>query len=145
MSVARTTSAAADRARAVHDPMRQHQREVASVRHKHERRKNVRLALASVVILAGVLAFGFYSGLPTLLLSAPRTAKPVDPFVATGVGQIRIPHKNDVCRELRFDNKTGAVSGEAYVPCGSAAVRPGGSSSPEGRTRLEAISDAFRR
>lgn len=145
MTTASAPLTAAQRAQASYQEMLHRQREVASARHKRELARNIRLALASAVILAGALAFGFYNGLPKLLQPAIQSANLVDPFVTSRVGRIRMPYKGDTCRQAEFDNKTGAVRSKSFVRCDSAVPEPVGASSTRSRSRLEAISDAFKR
>ena len=62
------------------------------------------------------------------------------------VGTILIPREvGGDCRQLKFDNNTGAVQDVAVVPCGD-----GGSSSPPANSnstvgRMNAIRDAFKK
>ena len=139
------TPTAANRARTAPDQSLEHQREVALARHKRARARNIRLALVSAVILAVVLAFGFYKGVPTLLSSARPAANSVDPFVTSRVGRVQTWNERDGCRQFNFDNKTGTMSSLSTVPCYGIAAGSAGASSPQSRNRLEAISDAFRR
>jgi hypothetical protein len=149
MIAAPAPSIAAQRTQAAYQEMLQRQREVALARLKRARAHNIRLALWSAVILAVGVGLGFRYGLPASLHSAApdikKTAEPVDPFVTTRIGQIRTPYKRDMCRQVNFDNVTGAVAGESVVPCEGAEPGPGGASSTQARARMESLRDAFSR
>jgi hypothetical protein len=136
---------AAQRAQAAFEQVQQHRRDVALARSRRERARNIRLALVFTGILLVGLAATLYYGLPVWLSSAGSALKPVDSFVATGVGQIRMPYKGDLCRQVRFNNRTGRLSGASIVNCDSVVQGPGGASDPQTRSRLEAVSDAFKR
>jgi hypothetical protein len=139
---------AAERTQAAYQQTVQHRRNVALARSRRERARNVRLALISSAILVAGLVFGFSYGLP-IWLTAPRAAakvfKPIDPFVASRVGQIRVPFKGDICRQVEFDNSTGRFRGESLVVCDGVVQGPGGASSPEARSRLDSLRNAFKR
>ena len=148
MIAAHAPLTATQRAQAAYEEMLQRQRDVALRRLKRRRLYNIWLALMSVLILSGALSLSYHYGLPKFLQSSENTVKPAEPvdsFVTTRVGQIRTPYKRDVCRQIDFDNATGAVSGESYVLCDGVVPGPGGASSPEARNRLESLRDAFKR
>ena len=136
---------AAQRTRAAFEEMQQRQRDAALERTRRERTRNVRLALAStVIILIGLVASLFY-GLPVWLHSGPTAkAKPVEPFVASRVGHIRVPYKGDICRQVGFDNRTGIFRTESLVVCDGVKQARGGTSNTQTRSRLNSLSNAFK-
>lgn len=97
-----------------------------------------------MLIVMSALAFGFFHGLPTALKTIERKPEPADRFTTTRDGQIRVRYKSDLCKEVQFENYTGKMSSQSVVPCNS-DVGSGGISSPRAKSRLEALSDAFRR
>jgi hypothetical protein len=144
MTASPTDLAAVQRAQVAYQQMLQHQHNVASARHKRERTRNIRLALVSVLIIISALAFGFIHGLPTVLKTVEKKPEPVDRFATTHVGQIRMPYKQDLCNRVQFNNNTGEMTGGSVVPCNDVELGSG-ASSPRAKSRLEALSDAFRR
>ncbi len=102
-----------------HQQMLQLRRE-AKVRLAHEHIQNLTRALVCCGILAALLALGIFTGwvpLPGPSVVATHEA-PADQFVETRTGQMLFPMLDGVfCRQVLFNNETGALGGDKTVRC----------------------------
>jgi hypothetical protein len=137
----------AERTRLAHERL-QEQRRQAELRQSHERTVNIVRAVASVVILGGLMAFGIYRGwFPETVrtVTLPREDG-LDNFIETKTGQVVFsPTRGDKCRQFYFNNESGNVSETRQIDCSEVILKET-SASPglaTGSDRLGSIRDSF--
>jgi hypothetical protein len=120
------------------------QRQAAAAARAHANVFQLKVAIVCSCALAGGLGFAIHrASLGTAAESMPpsvRIATGGGEAAAARVGQIQLPYDGDTCRHIRFDNKSGVLTGESLVSCAPLEIRP----TEPGVSRTEAIMSAFR-
>ena len=95
----------------------------------------------------GALGFGIYR--TSFATNSVETAPPPPREASFGrdadprqLAQVRMPYRGDKCREYRFNNRTGSVTGESVAPC--FLFDPESEQSGQGGSRNQALMKAFR-
>jgi hypothetical protein len=112
-------------------------------RRMHEHRVHVLAAATAGVLLAGMLASGFYLGVisvPTRSSVAGKSG--ADSFAETKTGQLLIPTDGGWCKTLSFNNATGVFSNSQLVNCDDFNNQP---TAPSRRGSFSEIADSFRK
>jgi len=138
-------STALERARIAYEQMQRREHNAAMKRRSRARARNIALAATLGTTLVLVIGLSVYNGwMPTPLRTTAqeargdRTRTEVAPTV-----QVRSFVKGNTCRELQFNNDSGALVGGSFVPCEKEGKTPP-QATPEGK-RLDAIRDALKR
>jgi hypothetical protein len=112
-------------------------------RRLHEHRVHVLAAATAGVLLAGVLASGFYLGMISVPSQSSVAAKSGQgSFAETKTGQLMIPTDGGWCKTLNFNNTTGVFSNSQLVNCDDFNNPPTASSR---RGSFSDIADSFRK
>jgi hypothetical protein len=112
------------------------------------RSERLKSAAVALVFIAGIAAALWWAAVPEVLKHMEQTrevqATPKRPDARSGRIVVELPAER--CRELAFDNVTGAMQ-DTNKPCStSAAATPTSPPAPQGTMRrMEAISKAFTR
>jgi len=127
--------------------VRKHQERAAQLRDRrtHEHRLHVFAAATTVVLLAALLASGFYAGFISVssVVPAAGNAAPGS-FAATKTGKLLIPTDAGWCKTLNFDNTTGLFSNTQMVDCEEFNNKAAAAPKAE-RGNYDSFKDAFHR
>jgi hypothetical protein len=137
---------AADRMRAAQAQAAGEKRRAAAARHARERSRHVAYVLLGCGALAVLIGIGMQSGWLPTGFAPPGKLRPAksDAFAETRAGQIRMPLRGELCREVVFDNDSGRFTASNTTRCDPAPEEIIELRSGTGG-RLNAIRDSFGR
>jgi hypothetical protein len=138
-------STALERARIAYQQMQRREFNAAMKRRSRARARIVALVTTVGTMLAIVVGLSVYNGwMPTPLRTTAQETRPDKTRTAVApTVQVRSFVKGNTCRELQFNNDSGALIGGNFVPCEVDKKTPP-QETPEGK-RLEAIRGALKR
>jgi hypothetical protein len=124
--------------------VRQHKARGLQLRRRrmHEHRVHVLAATAAGVLLAGVLASGFYLGVISVPSRSVAGKSGPGSFAETKTGQLMIPTDDGWCKTRSFNNVTGEFSNTRLVNCDD---YNNAGAAPSRRGSFSEISDSFRK
>lgn len=117
------------------------QRRAAAQAHAQAQAFQVKVAVVFTCVVGCPLAFGIYQGASSHKASTPPNVIEAPADNEVRMGAIQLPYRDEMCRQLQFDNRTGAITGEGMVRCSAIEmISDGGGSNP----RANAIMNAFK-
>jgi hypothetical protein len=118
------------------------------------RQRQVRVVLATMLVVGCVMIAGLYRNWPhedaaSALLARRASA---EKRLALRYGEVRLPRQNNTCTDYAFDNVRGWFTGEKIVPCSEndtlrEPLRASADALPDSgpAARARALSDAFKK
>ena len=111
-------------------------------RRLHEHRVQGLAATTAGVLLAGVLASGFYLGVISVPTRAVADKSGPGSFAQTKTGQLMIPTDGGWCKTRSFNNVTGEFTNTQLVNCDDFN---NAGASPSRKSSFSDIADSFRK
>jgi hypothetical protein len=113
-------------------------------RRLHEHRVHVLAAMTAGVLLAGVLASGFYLGVISMPTRSVADKSGPGTFAETRTGQLMVPADGGWCKTRSFNNVTGEFSNTQLVDCDDFNNKNAGTARGR-RSSFSDIADSFRK
>jgi hypothetical protein len=113
-------------------------------RRLHEHRVHVFAATTAGVLLAGVLASGFYLGVISMPTRSVADKSGSGSFAETKTGQLMMPTDGGWCKTRSFNNVTGEFTNSQLVNCDDFNNNNAGTARGR-KSSFSDIADSFRR
>ena len=111
-------------------------------RRLHEHRVHVLAATTAGVLLAGVLASGFYLGVISVPTRSVASKSGPGSFAETKTGQLMVPADGGWCKTRSFNNVTGEFTNTQLVNCDDFN---NAGAAPSRKSSFSDIADSFRK